>query len=372
MIEGWTVRDDRASGATPKLIHRFWRHITRSRARAGLLVMLFSALIYALLKRYTPPGHEPLQEVSLILAGVAASAVFLPELSSNLWKLSRDDVEKLVPHDRRKSLLRSLLAADSRDAAWDELVYDQAVTPLMKAAQDPELTVRNMEYTVEVHLDNLVQFGERSLRVHNVETLASSERVLPQRSADGYWVSVARTPAALGLEFLSPGCLLREIVELRDEEGRPLETDEWYQAMSALSRVMVTVNGQAQAVIERAGEATDVVRWYFTPEGEEVAQRVPIRIAFDFPLAADVDRFPVHFSGYYCAGATVVTIKLYGLRDGVDLQCYSFFARGLGPQTGGGDIKMSDGALSKQASFSTGRDSILWPGSGVIFDWHQC
>jgi hypothetical protein len=334
--------------------------------------MLFSALVYALLKRYTPPGHEPLEEVSLILAGVAASAVFLPELSSNLWKLSRDDVEKLVPHDRRTSLLRSLLAADSKDSAWDDLVYGQAVLPLMEAAQNPELTVRNMDYTVEVHLNNRVQFDTRTLRVHNVETLASSERVLPQRSADGYWVSVARTPAALGLEFLLPGCLLRELVELRDEEGNALKTEEWYKAMSALSRVMVTINGQAQAVVERAGEATDVVRWYFTPEGDEVAGRVPLRISFDFPLAADVDRFPIMFSGYYCAGATVATIKVYGLREGVELRCYPFFARGLGPQTGDGDIKKSTGALSKQASFSTGRNSILWPGSGVIFDWHEC
>jgi hypothetical protein len=78
------------------------------------------------------------------------------------------------------------------------------------------------------------------------------------------------------------------------------------------------------------------------------------------------------FSGYYCAGSTVATMKVYGLGEGVELRCDPFFARGLGPQSRGGDIKKSVGALSKQATFSTGRDSILWPGSGVIFDWHHC
>jgi hypothetical protein len=334
--------------------------------------MVISVLVYALLQRWTPPGHDPLEQVALILAGVAASAVFLPELSSDLWRMSRDDVEKLVPHDRRASLLRSLLAAESKDPTWDELVYGQAVVPLMDAAQNPELIVRNMDYTVEVHLDNVVTFEQRTLRIHNVETLASSERVLPQRSADGYWVSVARTQAALEFEFLSPGCLLREIVELRDEDGHVLETDEWYRAMELLSSVMVTVNGQAQTVDRRPGEVTDVVRWYFTPEGEDVSSRVPLRVSFDFPLGVDVDRFPVMFSGYYCAGSTVATIKVYGLRKGVELRCDPFFARGLGPQSRDGDIKRSDGALCKQASFSTGRNSILWPGSGVIFDWHEC
>jgi hypothetical protein len=242
----------------------------------------------------------------------------------------------------------------------------------MEAAQNPELIVTNMDYTVEVHLDNQIAFEDRKLRIHNVETLSSSERVLPKRSADGYWVSVARTEAALGSEFLSPGCLSREIVELRDETGVALGTDEWYRAMSALCRVMVTVNGQSQAIVERAGEVTDVVRWYFTPEGEEVAQRVPLRVAFDFPLDHEIDRFPVMFSGYYCAGSTVATMKVYGLRDDVELRCDRFFAHGLGPQAGDGAIKKSVGALCTQASFSTGRNSILWPGSGVVFDWHGC
>jgi hypothetical protein len=366
------AQDAGSTRTAPKMVNRLWRHVTRSRARAGLLLMVISVLVYALLKRWELPGHEPLEQVSLILAGVAASAVFLPELSSDLWRLSRDDVEKLVPHDRRTSLLRSLLAADSKDPAWDDLVYGQAVLPLMEAAQNPQLTVRNMDYTVEVHLDKTIKHGDRVLPIHNVETLASSERVLPQRSAAGYWVSVARTPEALDREFTSPGCLLRELVELRDEDGVPLETAQWHEVMVEHCHVGVTVNGQAQNVADPDSKPSDVVRWYFTPEGEDVAQRVPLRVSFDFPVSADVDRFPVMFSGYYCAGSTVATIKVYGLAEGVDLRCNAFFARGLDPQASGGDVKKSAGALCKQASFSTGRDSILWPGSGVIFDWHAC
>jgi hypothetical protein len=336
--------------------------------------MVISMGVYALLQIRPFAFRGAVEQFVLILAGVAASAVFLPELSSDLWRLNRKDVERLVPQEARVTMLRSLLSADSKDDEWNDLVYGQAVVPLMAAARTPESTVKNMEYTVEVHLNRTVTYGEpqRELLVHNVETLASSDRVLPPPTAEGYWISVARTRAALDAEFRIPGCLLREIVELRDGSGHVLPPDEWFTAMKELCLVRVTINGQLQDPQPVVGRAPDVVRWYFAPAAEEVVERVPVRMSFDFPISADVDRFPVMFSGYYCAGSTVVTMKVYGLDKEAELRCDAFFGRGLGPQSGDADIKQTIGTLSRQASFSTGRNSILWPGSGVIFDWHVC
>ncbi|MGY1604702.1 hypothetical protein [Geodermatophilus sp. SYSU D00815] len=332
--------------------------------------MLLSVAFYALLRRWEFTGRDELQQVALILAGVAASAVFLPELSSDLWRLSRDEVEKLVPRHRRDGMLRSLLSADSQDAEWDDLVHRQAVAPLMAAAKAPEVVVKNMDYTVAVHLDRKVAVGDRVLRITQVETTSVSLRRLPRAPVDGFFVSVARTPLALDHEFSAPGCLSREIVELRDDDGVPLPTEEWYAAMAELCDLRVEINGTYPEVRRKEGEAADVVRWYFTP-GKEETTHVPLRVSFTFPLSPGIEEFPVFFRGYYCAGATVVTAKVYGLGADAPLRVHSFFARGLGEERRE-DVVQGENDLCKVASFSSGSDSILWPGSGVLFDWHTC
>ena len=244
--------------------------------------------------------------------------------------------------------------------------------PLLDAGRRRDQTIRNMNYTVHVHLDQQATFGDQVVPIHNVETVSTSERQLPSLPTGGFWISAARTDAALREEFGRPGCLARELVDLRDDAGVPLEGQRWLDAVQQLCRVVVTINGQVQDVQFVVDEATDIVRWRFSPEAAEIEQRVPVQVAFDFPVSASTDRFPVMFSSYYCAGSTVVSLKLYGLPADQLIRCDSFFARGLGPQSGTGELVRAQGALSQQVSFSTGRNSLLWPGSGVLFDWHAC
>jgi hypothetical protein len=114
----------------------------------------------------------------------------------------------------------------------------------------------------------------------------------------------------------------------------------------------------------------DVVRWRFRPEVESTTgRRVPVQANFDFPLQNSENRFPVIFAGYYCAGATVISLKVYNKGKPLALTCDAFFGRGPGAHRDRNQVVPSHGSVNEQLSFSTGRDSILWPGSGIVFAW---
>ena len=231
-----------------------------------------------------------------------------------------------------------------------------------------------MTYTVQAHLNQSASLNGRTLTYHSIETLSRSERVLPAVGADGtYWISVARTQAALISEFANPACLAREVVSLEDDSGELLVGDAWLEVVQQLCSVSVTLNGEVQDLRIEAGleGEVDVLRWKLRPEAAEGRARIPIYIGFDFPIRITEERFPVYFSGFYCAGATVVSMKVFNSAPEAELRCDAFFARGLMTHRPYNEEVMQ-GLLCKQRSFSTGRDSILWPGSGVVFDWHNC
>lgn len=356
-------------------LRRFTAHITRTTARNALWLTAISIVLYAVVRRIPyEPIADPIGQILLIMAGVAAGAVFLPELSDGLWSLTASQVRQLIPGHKRTKLSRVLIAAESDDEDWNELVYNEALVPLVKASVDKHEYVKNMTYSVQAHLNEVATIAGRDLRYHSIETQSRSERVLPPHGADGtYWVSVARTDAALKSEFATAACLAREVVSLEDDDGHLLTGDDWRKAMEELCAVSVTVNGEVQELRIEAGleGEVDVLRWKFRPDTLEGGVRVPIYIGFDFPIRTTEDRFPVYFKGFYCAGATVVSMKVFNLPANADLRCDTFFAHGLKTHRHRNEDEMQ-GLLCKQRSFSTGRDSILWPGSGVIFDWHDC
>lgn len=342
-------------------------HVTRQRARVAAVLFAFCMIAYTLVPT-TFRWDDPVRQFFLVLASVAAGAVFLPEISSDLWNLNGDQVRKLIPDERRRALARALIDADSRDPRWAELVHTQGLNPLLDAGRLSGQVVYTMNYSVQVHVHQQVTIEGRSWEVHTVETSVTAERSLPQVPDNGFlWISVARTENALAGEFGAVGCLARELVCLDGLDGRP-----WWEAMTQerLCAVSVMVNGQVQEVsIQEFDEsAPDIARWCFRPDLGGSDSTVPVRITFDFPLRVDERRFPVMFSGYYCAGATVISIKLYSRKE-VDLHCDAFFGRGLGERRGGEAINTTAGLICQEMSFTTGRDSILWPGSGLVFSW---
>jgi hypothetical protein len=349
------------------LLRRFWNHISRSRARAGLMLAAVSVLAYAELP--DTDTYEPWKQFALILAGVAASAIFLPELSSDLWTISSDQVRKLIPDSRRQALARALIDAESLDQEWNELVYTEALLPMMQAGREPWLNLRNVNYAVRVHLDQPAPVPELGPTAHTIDTAHHAERVFPPPTGDGsYWVAIARSSAALATEFEQPSCLSRELVQFGSMSGHA-----WYDKVLELCRVGVVVNGQDQVIeIDQFNPSTpDVVRYKFRPELEAALTRVPVGIRFDFPVPATTTTFPVIFSGYYCGGATVLTLKVHHGDTARDLECDAFLARRLGTHPDRNRVTQRDGPGWREMSFGTGRDSVMWPGSGVVFSWRS-
>lgn len=350
---------------------RFWAHLTRTRGRASFILGALSIGLYTLLPNEAGASAttETVKQICLIVASVAASAWVLPELSSSLWTMSSEDVRRLIPDSSKQRLMHALVAADSVEPFWSDLVFEQAVHPLLQAGARPSLVVRDMNYSVLVHLNQRAEVASQTLGVHSVETVSIGHRILPHAEVDGtFWISAARTERALATEFAAVGCLARELVTFGN---RQLSDADWVSAVKSLCHVAVTVNGDVQELHydDTLDDADQIVRWSFRPESTVPGVRIPVQVSFDFPIPRDENRFPVIFSSYYCAGATVVNFKVYEGEEPVTLTFDSFFAKGLSTTSNSSPSVPARGSLSQQLSFSTGNDSILWPGSGVVFSW---
>jgi hypothetical protein len=342
---------------------RLAAHLTRSTARWGYLLTALCVLGYGLVPTHVEWG-DPLRQFLLVLASVAAGAIVLPELPSNLWSLDVTRVRNLVPDDQRATLAQTLVAAESDDPLWNDVVWQDAVRPLLLASREPWRYVRNMDYDVTVHLDRTVAVAGEHVRCHMVSVDSKSQRVLAHPGAGAsLWISVARTERALADEFAAPGCLAREIVTIDD-----LTAEQWQQAVTEVCSARLFIGGEAiELDVEVAPERPDLVRWC-TPGGFEVPEGwTTVRIMFDFVIGDTVDSFPVMFSGYYCAGTTDISLRLYG---GSELRSEEFVGRALDDGGRPETVERST-EVFRQRSFTTGGDTILWPGSGVLYRWSR-
>src|SRR4051812_23321963 len=83
-----------------RALRRVVEHFMRRRARSALVLTAVAFLTYLLIPedlRYA----DALKEFILVMGSVAAAAVFLPEISSDLWTLDGDHVRRLVPDSQR-------------------------------------------------------------------------------------------------------------------------------------------------------------------------------------------------------------------------------------------------------------------------------
>jgi hypothetical protein len=344
-------------------------HFARPAARWGYVVLLICVLVYLLTNSFPKQWAEvddALREFFIVLASVAAGAIVLPELSSNLWSIDAKRVRRLIPSRQREGLAQTLIEAHSDDSRWTHLVWANALDPLMNASHRPwEYTV-DMKYEADVFLDRSVTVGDTVLLVHTVAVHQNSFRVLRRDGYPRLWISLARTSDALRDEFDSPACLARELVPMGDLEGV-----EWQKAILESCRVGITLDGDPlELVADTTTGGVDVVRWLLAADCELTNDRVRVDIRFDFYVARDTDSFPVMFSGCYCAGITDISLRLHDETRKHELECEYFMGRALDAASTPGTSR-SDNSVYRQITFSTGKDSILWPGSGVMFRWRN-
>ncbi|WP_405166018.1 hypothetical protein OG203_13620 [Nocardia sp. NBC_01499] len=340
-----------------KLIRRVVEHLTRTRARAGW------ALTAASLLAYMASGHnEGLRQFWLVLTGVAAGAIFLPERDESVWRMSSAQLRAMVPEHRIAALQRLLIGARCESPQWADIVWQRGLEPLLEVGRNAELVIWDAKYDIAIHL---IERRCGDVDVFRVDTLSRARRALPTAATRKYWVSVARTEEALQVEYQFSNCLTRELVMMPG-----VDPAVWRTAVADFCLVRMWFDGvAAQVHVDNSEGLSDVVRWYIDiPEEQQVSTAVPYTLQFDFPIPSAERNFPVLFNGYYSAGASEVTLRIDDPSGASELRYEQFLAYGLGAYVG--EFSRSvDSTHSQQISFSTPRESLLWPGSGIVFHW---
>jgi hypothetical protein len=357
-----------------RALRRVWRHVTRTQARFGWTLAAFSILVYATYPDSWASG-DAVREFTVVLSSVALGAVFLPELSSNLWTIKPSEVRGLIPEDRIKSLESSLIEAQIDESEWAKSILHGALRPLLKVGAERHKVLADTLYSVNIHPDERIVLNGRDYRVHRVETSLRARRVLPPDvGGEFYWISVARDNASLAAEFQQDSCLLREVVALSPE----LTPDEWREAALAMSSARIVVDGATvEATTEvpssvSAGQPQNVVRWYFPASelaGEHRQDRRMMTLALDYPT--EINRISVVFGAYYNMGSLQVIFRIYDMKAQYEIFHEAFLARALGS----GEIDVSATRkpdLCHQISVISSDDTLVWPGSGIAIWWERC
>jgi hypothetical protein len=319
---------------------------------------------------YLTPGQsaEPVRQFMIILASVAAAAIILPELPSALWTIDAERIRNLIPAHQREQLLQELIAAESDDQSWNEVVWRKALHPLLTASRSPWVYIADMEYDINIHLDRSVALpGGETLPVTNIAIDNKSTRILPSAEETGgrYWVSMGRTEPSFQHEYTYSGCLARELLPMPD-----LDSTEWHQLIIQQCSARLIVEGELiELTPEVVDELPDLVRWYAPTAFDPPSKRVRVRMMLDYFTEPKVRTFTVSFLSYYCIGSTAITMKLYDSNES-SIVCESYFGRALSDNLGN-NITQQHHDFFEEAVFSTGRDSILWPGSGVHYRWEH-
>lgn len=322
-------------------------------------------------------SHFPtLRQGAIVLASLAAGAVFLPELNSGLWRLNAKEIRNTIPEHRRRAFYTELISADCPEDEWAQrwakLMWQRGVIPLLDAAQDNRRIRWDMTYEISVHLNQEYRIGRRTEIMARVETRQDDERVLPATAGSPLWVSIAGNDASLLSEFNEDACLTRELVCLPG-----LSKAAWASAVRRLCDVSVRI-GPRTIVFDKAsifsvsgGDDVRILRW-LVPVTDDESDGMPVscQIETHYPTELREQNFPVLLAGYYCAGRTTVGFRLYhGQGSRPRLRYFDEFL-----SEGGGNVstwkpERFDTHDRQSVTYRTPSDSLLWPGSGIYFWW---
>jgi hypothetical protein len=342
-----------------RIVRRILLHLTRSKAVVAWMLIIICGALYASV------AQETVRQMTLVLASVAAAAIFLPELSSDLWTMRADEIRKTMPEKQVAQLQKELISAATDGHDWARYVWSEALSPMLAAVRQPLQIQWHLTYDIRVYLDQSVEIAGRRSTIHLVESLCRSERLLPAGDESRIWVSLARTQDALMNEYSSAGCLLREQVDLPD-----LPAERWREEMLRLSHVNVIVNGRTMPLEISEDDSLDIVRWEIGLSDNTADERVPVTVAVSFPLSPDVSNFPIIFASYYCAGQTEISFSVYHPTEAVELQVDDFCSRRAGGMRAHDLVRrIADDGRLNSVTLATAKDSILWPGSGMLFGW---
>jgi hypothetical protein len=360
---------------TGRRLRAAYYFLTREQARRSWFIFM-TCVAFASLPWTAHWGEA--RQGAIVLASLAAGAIFMPELKSGLWRLKAREIRETIPERKRRAFYTELIRAECSDDEWAQrwatLMWRKGVIPLLDAAHDSRQIHWNVSYDVSVHLGQEVLVGRRRLPMARIETRNDYERTFPPVKGRMAWVSVTGNDASLLSEFNADGCLTRELVALPG-----LSTKSWAEHVRRLCHVRVRIGPRvidfdADHIVTIPGDDDiRIVRWLVPiPDEGAKGELVACQIEIHFPAEVRESNFPVVLAGYYCAGRTTLSFRLY---------------RGQGPKPvlryfdeflseGGGNIadwkpERFDTNERQSVTYRTPDDSLLWPGSGIYFWWEN-
>lgn len=348
-----------------------YRFLQREQARKSWFIFVVCVAFASI--PWTVHWHE-LRTGSIVLAGVAAGAIFMPELNAGLWRLKSREIKDMIPQHKRRAFYAELIRADCPDKEWANLVWSQDVKPLLDAAQDTRRVHWEVTYEVSVRVDCEVHIQGRDQLMAWVETRNEYDCILPNTNNGISWISIAGDEASLKSEFGEPGCLSRELVALPD-----LTVEGWADEIRRLCGVMVRIgtrsiefNADDIVTVHGTGKLR-VIRWLFPLRQDEMSgSRERIQIEIDFPTKSHRNNFPLLLAGYYCAGRTALSFKFYhGQRDRPTLRYFGEFLSEGGHNIASWKPERLDNPERQAVVYRTPHDSLLWPGSGIYCWWES-
>jgi hypothetical protein len=279
-----------------------------------------------------------------------------------------------------------LLEAVSPERA--RVAWKHGCEPVIELDDYPDALMKDVRY--EIWMEALPDQG-----IYSVRTVISSKRILPP--GDGtYWVSFARTPDRLDEEFDRDECLLRELVDVSDDS-------EWEEVVRNRLKATLVIESE-EYVATSDGNRSDLARMVFS-DVLVTDRPVEARLETHYVLPLSSRSFPVKLASYYCFGKTEIEFTIEDpSASNVDL--LSFLTRKLHPRSAaptwrpeasqaptGTAGKRRSRTIRRANDFSTrsprnhsdvlefrrargahvrmGPDSLLWPGSGVLFTWNR-
>lgn len=287
------------------------------------------------------------------------SFILLPEEPSRFWRVRARDLADVVPHShlldagRETAAALAIQSGGPADHGLAEMLWGAAADTVAFALADVNRLVLDMDYRVTIRGD-----GDRQL----VKAVVTSKRCW--RGHDRVFFSFCTDVSALAGEFATPGSISREIVELEPGEG----LDDWERRVRTY-HVSLVIDGTELPPSFREtisqGHRSRSLRIGFDVADLPIVERLtPMRLVAEFHQAPSDRTFTVKFSNYYCLGVTHVSLELDDPLLEVET---NEFMRGA--RTAVARVE-SHGLRHQEVSLETEDESVLTPGSGVVFTWN--
>lgn len=336
-----------------RAVTRFMRHVLRLDAlRAfAVAVVAFGVVVWV-------GADEPVGQAALVVIGTLVSFVLLPDEPHRFWRVDSTDLAETVPPSdllaagRETARALALQAGGAVDPNCVGVLWDDASERVGLAVSDARRIVLDMDYRISVTTE-----GDRQ----RVRAAITSKRCWPDASR--VFFSFCSDVSALAAEFATAGSFLREIVEL--EPGESLQDWERRVAMYPVALVIDSRNvepvGHETRVLDGGARAHRVL---FDVADSAITKRYStIQLTSEFHQSSADRTFTVKFSTYFCVGSTQLSFEVDDPIANVDANDFM-----LDPSK---DVQFFHhyGLASHRVVVQTPRDSVLHPGSGVVFKW---